>query len=69
MAEALRRVQPGRVRALRLAARYTQHALARAIGVSTQTIWLVDNDRQQPSSALLRKLRRALSRVPEPLGR
>lgn len=57
------RVQPGRLRALRLAARYTQHALARACGVSVNTIWMLDNDRTQPSVAMLRKLKRLLSRV------
>ena len=58
-------VQPGRLRALRLAARYTQHALARACGVSVNTIWMLDNDRTQPSVAMLRKLRRLLRRVRE----
>lgn len=59
-----RLVQPGRLRALRLAARYTQHALARACGVSVNTIWLLEHGRQ-PSIAMLRKLRRLLRRVTE----
>ena len=56
-------VKPGRLRALRLAARYTQHALARALGVSVNTVWLLENDRRQPSIAMLRKLRSLLGRV------
>lgn len=60
-----RLVQPGRLRALRLAARYTQHALARALGVSVNTIWILEHGKRQPSIAMLRKLRHLLSRVKE----
>ena len=56
-------VKPGRLRALRLAARYTQHSLAKALGVSVNTVWLLENDRRQPSIAMLRKLRSLLGRV------
>jgi transcriptional regulator with XRE-family HTH domain len=62
----LRTVQPGRIRALRLAAGYTQRGLAKALGVSSQAVWLLDNDRRQPSAAMMRKLRRVLDRVPQP---
>lgn len=60
----VRPVLPGRVRALRLAAGLTQHALARKCGVSVNAVWLVETDRRQPSLALLRKLKRVLATVP-----
>ena len=56
-------VKPGRLRALRLAARHTQHSLAKALGVSVNTVWLLENDRRQPSIAMLRKLRSLLGKV------
>lgn len=59
-------VRPGRLKALRLAAGLTQHALAKRLGVSVTAVWLVDTDRKQPSLALLRKLKRVLARVPRP---
>lgn len=60
----MRPVLPGRLRALRLAAGLTQHALARSLGVSVQAVWLLDNDKRQPSLALVRKLKRVLGQMP-----
>lgn len=57
-------VLPGRLRALRLAARLTQRELARRCGVSVQAVFIVETDRRQPSAALLRKLKRILGQVP-----
>lgn len=59
-----RRVQAGRLRALRLAAGLTQRALARKMGVSVNTVHLLETDRRQPSLTMLKKLKRVLAQVP-----
>lgn len=56
-----------RIKELRKAAGYRQEDLARALGVTRQTIIAIENDKYDPSLALAMKLARFLGTTVEEL--